>query len=173
MKSINFPTCELTEYAINGDTSNPIRINLRDVNLKKRIADAESRMNEIEAKYGTGAMTPEMAIEADAEIRAFFNSVFDTDVSTPAFGGTNCLLQIGELPLYAHFFTAFVEMIVEDLKEIAAQHKAVVNPNVEKYALPVITRQEPLAPLANPYGKLDVGSLSEDQKAALLRQLLT
>ncbi len=174
MKSINFQTCQMTEYMVNGDPSKVVRINLLDVNLRKRIENAEARMEQIEEKYKGTRMTPEMAIAADAEIRAFIDEVFGTDVSTPAFGGTNCLLKIGELPLYAHFFTAFVQMIIEDLKEIAAQHKAAVNPNVEKYALPVITRQEPLAPLANPYGsKLDVGSLSEDQKAALLRQLLT
>ncbi len=175
MKSINFQTCQMTEYMINGDPSKVVRINLLDVNLRKRIENAEARMEQIEEKYKGTRMTPEMAIEADAEIRAFIDEVFDADVSAPAFGGTNCLLKIGELPLYAHFFSAFVQMIIEDLKEIAAQHNAVqpISPNVEKYTPPVITRQEPLAPLANPYGKLDVGSLSEDQKAALLKQLLT
>ena len=174
MKSINFSTPERTGYMLNNDPSKVVYINLMDVNLKKRIEDAKDRMEQIEAKYSGAEMTPEKAIAADAEIRAFFNEVFDADVCTPAFGGTNCLLKIGEIPLYAHFFTAFVGMLIEDLKEIAAKHRAeqpAVNPNVERYTAPVIARTQPIAGLADPYAKIQT-SFTPEQKA-FLKQLLT
>lgn len=159
MKSINFKTCELTEYAINGDERNPIRINLRDVNLRRRIESAGARMDEIQQKYADLA-TPEDAIAADAEIRELLNSVFDTDVCTPAFGDTNCLTEVDDLPLFAHFFRSFGAIIAEDIKAMIPPQES----KVEQYVAPIVTRVEPPA--------LQVDALTPEQKNDLLRQLL-
>lgn len=168
MKSINFTTCQLTEYAINGDESNPIRINLRDVNLRKRMDAASAQLEELEQKYAE-IRTPEDAIAADTEIRRVLNAVFDTDVCTPAFGDTNCLTEVDDLPLFAHFFRSFGAVIAEDIKALAPEKPS----RVDEYVAPVVTRTQPLAPLANPYGTPDVNDLTPEQKADLLKQLLS
>lgn len=159
MKSINFKTCQLTEYAINGDERNPIRINLRDVNLRKRMDAASAQLEELEQKYAE-IRTPEDAIAADTEIRRVLNAVFDTDVCTPAFGDTNCLTEVDDLPLFAHFFRSFGAVIAEDIKALAPEKPS----RVDEYVAPIVTRSEPPA--------LQVDTLTPEQKNDLLRQLL-
>lgn len=190
MRSIDFKTCQLTEYAINGDESHPIRINLRDVNLKKRIEQADVRMKEILETYGD-TPSAEGAIAADVEIRACMNDVFGTDVCTPAFGATNCLTMVDDLPLFAHFFHSFTAMIVEDIKAmvpkamaggmgeaspLAGESKAngelnatsdaspIQKSKVEQYVAPIVERVQPAA-------LPDLSALTLEQKAALLKQL--
>lgn len=174
MKSINYST-GMTEYAINGDENNVVRINIHDVNILKRIKKAQLRLEELEAKYaGKEELTAEECITLDGEIRKLVTEAFGTDVLTTAFGDTNCMTDVGDnTPIFAAFLGAFLPIIEEDIKAAAKAMQPKENPKIEKYIAPVITRQQPIAGLANPMGEIDIGSLTKEQKTALLAQLIS
>lgn len=163
MKSINFDEGK-TEYKVCGDENRIIRINLGDFNLMDRLKGAESGMRQIIEKYEKEDSTVEDIVAADKELRAFFNEVFDTDVCTPAFGGANCFTRIKGKWLFERFFESFLPIVTEDITSYLQQEQEQLNPKVEQYVAPIVTRSEPPA--------LQVDSLTPEQKNDLLRQLL-
>lgn len=161
MKSINFST-GIREYAVNGDESNTIRVNLSDLNIMKRAEEAMKNASELQEKYGgIKKPTPEQLADMDTEIRRQFNYAFGTDICTPAFGEMNCLSPVGEgKPLFEAFFDAFLPLIKEDISAMKPKNNA-PRPEVQKY-LPDDTKTEP-----------DIDNMTKEEKNALLAKLLS
>lgn len=171
MKSINFRT-GFKEYAINGNEDNPIRINVTDINLKKRIDAAESKFNEIAARFGDKAPSIDEAIEADAEIRKILADVFGTDICTAAFGDMNCFSLVDGEPVVVAFLKAFMPVVKADIEAAVPKNTHEVRPEVKKYIEPVKPAVKPIAGLAQPYN-VDIGTLTKEQKAEIIAQLLS
>lgn len=173
MKSINY-NLGMTEYAVNGDESNPIRLNVRDVNLLKRVRRASEQIKALaETHDGKETLTVEELISLDADVRRIFNEAFGQDICTAAFGDINCMTDTGGgVPLFQAFFDAFLPVVEADIRAAMPQ-KPAASPKVQQYTAPIITRKQPIAGASDPYGTLDVSGLSKEQKAALIRQLLT
>ena len=126
MESINFNT-GVKRYAVNGDENNVISINVSDINLYKRIMDAKGAFEPIVSRLDHEENTPELYYQVDREIKEKLDFVFETDISSHAFGDVNCLseLEDGSL-LFMSFFEAFAPMVVKDInaaKEGFAQNQ--------------------------------------------------
>ncbi|MBQ8298158.1 MAG: hypothetical protein IJX77_10300 [Ruminococcus sp.] len=174
MKSINFNTGERT-YIVNEDESKVIRINLSDINLMKRINETQKQIQHLSEKYrDTKKPSFEEIKDINHEIRRIFNYAFGTDICTPAFGDANVMSPVDGKPLFQVFFDAFLPVLREDLKTVAPK-KMEIKPEVQKYLdKPEITVSKPIAAFAQPYSQgLDVSTLSKEQKAALIAQLLS
>ena len=176
MKSINFST-GVKEYAINGNEDNPVRINVTDINLKKRIDAAESKFNEIAKRFGEKAPSIDEAIETDAEIRKILADVFGADICTAAFGDMNCFSLAGDEPVIVAFLKAFMPVIKADIEAAMQTRAPEIRPEVKEYIKPVkpaaMPAVKPIAGLAQPFSAADPGALTKEQKAALIAQLLS
>lgn len=122
MKSINFNT-GIKRYAINGDESNAIAINVNDLNLFKRIQDeAEEKFTKALERLDNETVTPQLLAEVDKEMKEIIDYIFGSDISSKVFGEVNCLspLDNGDLMVIA-FFEAFAPLVMEDIKKSNAK----------------------------------------------------
>lgn len=142
MKSINFNT-GIKRYAVNGDENNVVAINVSDLNMLKRIKDAETVFDPILARLDTEENTPELMFEIDKEIKEKLDYIFGTDISSHVFGGANCLspLEDGGL-LFMSFFEAFAPMVIEDINKSRENFAANKTERFEKY-LPGAEKPKP------------------------------
>lgn len=172
MKSIQFST-GVREYAINGDESNVIRINIADMNLPARMKAVGRKLDELSAEFDELLVTPETAAEIDARIRALMNEAFGTDICTPAFGSTNCMTPVDAegTTLWQAFFRAFMAQIREDIAAMRPQQPAV--PTVSTTNVQQYVRSAP-APVAEMHDatSLDLSALTPEQKHRLITALL-
>ncbi len=136
MKSINFNT-GIKKYAVNGDETNVICINVNDLNLFYRIQQAETLFNPILSRLDTEPNTPELLAEVDKQIKEKLDYIFGTDISSCVFGTTNCLspLDDGNL-LFMSFFEAFVPLILEDIKKSSNDFSSNKREKLQKYLPP-------------------------------------
>lgn len=152
MKSVNYNSGYKT-YALNGDESNVIRINVSDVNILKRVKEVQDFMSALEDEKPT----PERLVELDEIVREKINYVFGADVSSAAFGETNCFSPVDDGRfLFQAFLEALIPAISEDIKA-----KAKPNENVKKY----VDRAKKKS--SAPKTSIDLENLTAEQKALL------
>lgn len=161
MKSINFST-GIKQYAVNGDSNNVISININDLNLLKRIQDAQNIFDPILSKLDTEQNTPELIASVDKEIKDTFDYIFGTDISEHVFGGVNCLspLEDGNL-LFMSFFEAFAPVILEDINKNKAHYEENKSAKFEKYMPQKTEKPVETAPA------IELSSLTPEQLAFL------
>lgn len=174
MKSINFSTGIWREYAVNGDETNTVRVNIADPNLEKRMNEVDAAAHEWFERLKTDH-SPQTLFEADEALRIMLDKVFGTPISAKAFGETNIFTPVGEDGdfLFTAFCKAFGELLAEDAKAYAEAHApqpAVPRPEITKY----LPQGKPIAGLAQPYGGgiPDVSGLTDEQRRTLLKELL-
>jgi len=162
MKSINFNT-GIKRYAVNGDENNVIAININDLNLMKRIQDAQNVFDPILSRLDKEPNTPELLAEVDREIKEKFDYIFGTDISAHVFGDVNCLSPIedGSL-LFMSFFEAFAPVVLEDMNANRANYAANKDERFEKY---MPTKAE--KPKDEKIVSFDVSNLTPEQLAYL------
>ena len=160
MQSINFNT-GIKKYAVNGDESNVISININDLNLYKRISDSSNIFDPILARLDEEENTPELLFEVDKAIKEKLDFVFGTDISSHVFGDVNCLspLENGNL-LFMSFFEAFVPMVLKDMQEAKNEFNGNKNEKFGKY-LPKTESKEEKKP------SFDMSKLTPEQLAYL------
>ena len=132
MQSINFAT-GIKEYAVNGDESNVIRINVSDMNIAARFREHVDMFDKIESDIAAnGNPTPEKMAEYDRTIKEKIDYIFGADVSAHAFRNANCLSPVGNGKL---LFTAFLEVFMEQIKRDTEKLRPVgaKHGNVSKY----------------------------------------
>ena len=167
MKSIRFNT-GIREYAVNGNEAEPLRINISDINLMKRVTAAQAELTELREKY-SGKLTAEQLIAADTDVRGIIDRAFAADVCRIAFGEANVFSPVeGGKMLFEAFFEAFLPVLREDMQTLRPQ--AAARPEITRY----LPQEEPAAVLAKPYGDPipDVSGLTEDQRRELIARLL-
>lgn len=161
MKSINFNT-GVKRYAINGDESNVVSVNVNDVNLPKRIGECQAELDAIQAEFNAiGNPTPEQVAEYDERIKKMLDYAFNTDISAHAFGGMNCLSPTDDNEILCiGFLNAFLPLVMEDIKKFSKNLKPQVSKKVEAY-----TTFDELVPERKQPVSLD--SLNDKQRAYL------
>lgn len=176
MQSINFESGNYKEYAINGDENNTIRIDVSDLGFVDRFKTAMKEIEKAQEEYSAIKNPSEDILsEIDRRARDIVNKAFDCDVCTKAFGNKNCLSRAsnGE-PILINFLNAFIPIIKKDFgSAIQAQHIKLED-KTEKYTKPIVS-QPTAAPqyvgmVSQP--SLDISSLTQEQKNALLRELI-
>lgn len=124
------------EYSINGDESRVIRINTTDFAIFDRIKKAMKQIDKIAKEYEN--VTPknddeanDLFVSADKKVREQINYIFDSDVSTVAFGNTNCFSIVfsNKQPLFYNFLNAIIPTIRSDIEKVMSKS----NKNVAKY----------------------------------------
>lgn len=154
-RNISFATGE-KEYIVNGDESKVIRINVADVNMLARYEQARERFKQIQSEFGDDP-SPADLIKADEMVRGLINDIFDADVCTPAFGGTNCLSPVSSgKTLYQSFLDAFLPEVKKDIE-------AAVNAAQIRLEAKAKTFTEQLSPKP----KHDVTGLTDDDIARI------
>lgn len=163
MKSIHFNTGVKT-YVLNDDESNTIQINVTDVNIASRLKQCQKQIDEIgDELQKMKNPTPELLAEYDAKIKKLIDYSFGADVSSHAFGDTNCLspLDDGTLLLFA-FMDAFVPAVLEDIKQAGSGFKSQNRAKIENYTAGLEELKEEPKP-----EKVDLSQLNEKQLAFL------
>ena len=160
MKSINFNT-GIKEYAVNGDENNCIRINISDMNIAARFKECANMFDEIQADINeNGKPSPEKLSEYDKTLKAKIDYIFDSDVSSHAFGGMNCLSPVGGGQLlFSAFLNAFMDLIKDDIKAFKAESGKAA---VAKYMPP-----EKKTTDKKRSGSIDLSKLTPEQLAYL------
>ena len=168
MQSINFST-GIKEYAINGDENNVIKVNISDLNIVNRYQEASKKIEALAEKYkNVSKPTSEQLTEADAEVRAQLNYVFDSDVCTPAFGNTNCFSPVSNgMFLFEAFMEAFMPLVQQDMKATANASKIHIEDKTAKYTAHLNT-----APITVSNQADLLSRLTPEQKDAMLREML-
>lgn len=134
MRSINFDDGFRT-YAINGDESRVIRVNVTDLNALERFNTAVEEIDRLIADSKGEDATPEKLVELDRIIREQFDLIFGEGMCETVFGRVNILSAVTDgRMLIESFLDAFLPVIRED---IAAAAKA-SNERVNKYIEPVV-----------------------------------
>lgn len=161
MKSINFQTGVWREYAVNGDETNTVRVNISDINVIGRmqsiIGQAQEMFTNLREQHD-----PQTLMEHDKALRGLLDEVFGSGFSARVFGVTNVFTPVGDGDdmLFTAFCKAFTEVLQADAQEYAAAAKPAPRPEVQKY----LPRQEQAVP--------GVSGMSAEQKQALLAELL-
>ena len=134
MQSINFNTGS-KEYAINGDDSNTIRINVSDINIMTRINEVQEKLDSIGEKLTeNGTPTPELLSECDREIKQQIDYAFGSNVSQAVFGCVNCLSPVdGGKLLFEAFMDAFIPLVAGDIKARTDAQRTRVSSETDKY----------------------------------------
>lgn len=124
------------EYSINGDESRVIRINTTDFAIFDRIKKAMSNIDDISKEYKnaepkTDDEANELFVSVDKRVREQINYIFDSDVSSVAFGNTNCFSIVfsNKQPLFYNFLNAIIPTIRSDIEKVMSKS----NKNVSKY----------------------------------------
>lgn len=183
---------------INGDPNKVIRINPTDMAFVKRISGLGDKAKEISDKYGDIDFSnieklenldpedPDFTMmkkaaeamdKAEKSIRELIDSAFEYPVCDIVFGELNCLSPAGGVPIYINFIRVIFEYITKEMQKQNAESEA----RMSKYTIAAqsvtpkpkinIKPAQPLIPYAKP--TLDIGSMTAEEKNALLQQLLT
>lgn len=144
MQSINFNN-GTREFAINGDENNVIRVNITDINLMARMKEAMKSCEDAMERYAQiSEPQPEQLSQADQEIRAVIDKAFAADVSSHAFGQTNCISPVGSgKPICIEFLEAFMPIITGEIKSAMAAANVTLEDKTDKYTKPVLTAVNP------------------------------
>jgi len=131
MKNLNFDS-GIREYAVNGDESRVIRICVTDMNLPKRISDAENEINALHEKYAAiGHPDAQHLYELDRDVRGIIDRAFGKGVSETAFGNINCCSPVSENVL---LFEGFVNALSAQIKtDIEAAFPAQISRKAAEY----------------------------------------
>lgn len=161
MKSINFQTGVWREYAVNGDETNTVRVNISDINVIGRMQDIIGQAQEMFANLRE-QHDPQTLMEHDKALRGLLDGVFGAGFSDRVFGMTNVFTPVGDGDdmLFTAFCKAFTEVLQADAQAYAETRKPEIRPEVQKY----LPEQEPAVP--------DVSALNEEQRRALLAELM-
>lgn len=130
LKSINFNQ-NIKTYAINDDENNVVKINTADIGIFARAEEEWERLEKFaqEAEQAKEVKDFNTYRKREQEIRNTINSIFNSDVCTPAFGKTYCTSPCNGEPLYIGLLTALLELVEEDITEENKKFEA----NVSKY----------------------------------------
>lgn len=183
----------------NGDPNKVIRINPTDMAFVRRIAGIEDKAKEIGEKYGDidfsnieklkdiDADDPDFAAmkkaaeamdKAERSIRELIDSTFEYPVCDVVFGELNCLSPANGTPIYLNFIRVIFEYITEEMKKQNADSEAKISKYTSAAAssMPkqktIADTAKPLIPYAKPQ-QINISAMSQEEKNALLMQLLT
>ena len=165
MQSINFDKGYKT-YAVNGDESNVIRINVADLSIKSRIKEMYARIADLESEYrNIGKPTDEQYAEVDKKIKSEINYAIGTDVCTPAFGLLNCLTILPDSgkSVAQSFLEALTPIIQNDVDEYVEKIKKLDKSKMNKYLEPA---------LKSGIEKVDINKLPQEEKDRILSEML-
>ena len=137
MKDIRIPD-GLEEYRLNDAVS--VRFNPTDLSFLERLTAAFEALDAVqeEVRLSREKITDErevfpLARELDGRMRGILNGLFDTEISTPLFGGMNLFASSGGLPLWANLMLALWDEVQDSMSaELAAREKRIAK-YVSKY----------------------------------------
>lgn len=164
MQSINFEIGNYKEYAINGDERNTIKIDVSDIGIIDRLQTAMAEISDYQQKLDSITEPSDSVVsEMDSTAREIINKAFDSDVCTKAFGSKNCFsVASNGQPVIINFLNAFMPIIKNDFSLAIENQQSELKGKTSKYIDPVVN---------GPATEIDVSTLSEGQKKALIEEL--
>ena len=166
MQSINFDIGNFKEYAINGDETKTIKIDVSDVGFVDRLQNALAEIEEYKNKLES-LKSPDLNIfaEMDKKGREIINKTFDADVCSVAFGNKNCFsVATNGKEIIVNFLEAFVPIVQQDFKAAAEANNIKIEDKTDKYIAPIVSQTNT---------PIDVSKLTQEQRNAILTELLT
>ena len=174
MQSLNFEIGNYKEYAINGDESNIIKIDVSDLGFVERFKTALSEIEEYQKELKNVKVPDENILaEMDAKAREIINKAFDSDVCSKAFGNKNCFSTASNgKSIIVNFLEAFIPIIEKDFESTLQAQQIQLEEKTEKYTKPIIEQSKP--PIAGMVSQptIDISKLTSEQKNAMLKELL-
>lgn len=163
MRSINFEVGNIKEYAINGDESRVIRLDVSDMGFAARFQTAITEIDEYQAALKDRQPTASLIAEMDEKARAIVDKAFGSPVCEIALGNVNCfsLAKNGKCVLQ-NFLEAFKPVIMQDFG-------AAANESVQKISKYTEGIDDIPAQPASDISAL--AALSPEQKRALVELL--
>lgn len=176
MQSINFEVGNYKEYSINDDENNTIKIDVSDLGFVDRLQKAYAEIEEYAKKLESVDKPDEnILVQMDETARKIVNKAFDCDVCTKAFGNKNCMsFAANGLPNIVNFLNAFIPIIERDFKSAFQAQQIELEEKTDKYTKPVIEQTRPpiVDMVSQPAPTIDISKLTQEQKNAMLRELL-
>lgn len=166
MQSVNFEIGNYKEYALNNDEKNTIKIDVSDIGLIDRLQTAMNEIAEYQKTFDEVTDPDERIIkEMDETARKIVNKAFDEDICTKAFGNKNCfsVASNGKLNI-VNFLEGFIPVIQNDFQSALQAQQIQLEEKTDKYTKPVTGMVSKPA--------IDVSELTQEQKNAILRELL-
>lgn len=185
----------------NGDPNKVIRINPTDMSFVKRIAELEDNAKAISEKYGDidlNSVNELKNISSDdpdfekmkkaaqtidkieKSIRELIDSVFAQPVCDVVFGDLNCLSPANGEPIYINFIRVVFEYINAEIDKQNKESEAKISKytdRAEQFSPKPATapKIKPVIPLADPTAStgFNIGGMTQEEKNALIRQLLS
>ena len=174
MQSINFEIGNYKEYAINGDENNTIRIDVSDLAFVDRFKTAMSEIADYQKELESiSDPSEDIFSDMDRRAREIVNKAFDSDVCTKVFGNKNCFSPAGNgKPVIHNFLEAFIPVVENDFKSVFQAQQIKLEEKTDKYIKPVIKQSKPPVIGMTPQAAVDISSLTQEQKNAMLMELL-
>lgn len=136
MQSIDFAKGYKT-YAINGDESTTVKINVADPNLKNRILKVTREIDEYKSRYGDAAVTEEILTELDVFTKSKLDEAFGKGFSQAVFGELSCFAiteDEGKF-VYETFMEAFLPIVTADIEQATKASRAHIKDLVDSKKL--------------------------------------
>lgn len=168
MQSINFST-GYKEYAINGDDSKTIRVNISDLNIPARVDEVQNFFENLADKFKEEdrQIAADDLSELDKQLRDKINYAFGSDVCTNAFGTVNCLSPLSDGKMLAEAFLEQLIPVVEaDMKAAAQAHAVHIKSRAEEYI--AAAKNAPADPQNSRL--TDITEITKEQKDAILKE---
>ena len=174
MQSINFEVGNYKEYSINGDENNTIKIDVSDLGFLDRFKTAMTEISDYQKEIEDIKEPSEnIFAEMDKKAREIVNKAFDSDVCSKAFGNKNCFSTASNgKSIIVNFLEAFIPVIEHDFESTLQAQQIKLEEKTEKYTKPVIEQTRP--PIVGMVSQptIDISKLTQEQKNAMLRELL-
>ncbi len=170
MKSINFNS-GIKEYIINGDERKVISINVADIGLSQRFNETQKQVDDIINSLGN-APTPDELKQADKQLREKLDYALGSNVADTAFGSTNCLSVVGGDFMITNFLRALIPIVTQDIEGTITASRIRLKEVENKYVKPVLSAPVPVQTKPQPNISADTGSLTSEQKDAVIAELL-
>lgn len=171
MQTINFNEGKYKEFAVNGDESRIIKINTGDYGIIERLRKAMHRIEDFQSELeGSDKKGIDIFAEMDSKAREIINEAFNSDVCTAAFGETNCFSEDERhRPIIINFLEAFLPVLQNEIKSTVQAQAIHIEKKTDKYIKPVLQKPQFAGMAEKP--AIDISSLTQEQKDAILREL--
>jgi hypothetical protein len=141
-KSVSFRSQPLTEIHVDNDPTRVIRLDLSDSGVFTRLRAAQPRLDAIGAKFadlkkedGTHAadVYADAMIEAEPQLRAVIDEIFNASVCEPACGGASLFTLDGGMYLFERIIDVLGGLYAEQMVEEQKAHEKRMKKHTAKY----------------------------------------
>lgn len=142
--NISFRTKPLTEIHVDGDPARVIRLDLADTGVLTRLKAAEPQLHAIGERFAsvkgetnaeTGEAVAAAMLEAEPQLAAIIDGIFNAKVCAPACGGSSLFTLDDGMYLFERIIAVLGGLYSEQMGKEANQHRERMAKHTAKYGV--------------------------------------